>query len=324
MTDRADKGLDCYGVVSCAPGKSLTAVWRTQGYTGKLGCGTGCSATWRERCARCAWCGAAAQNQLPQHHRIVMHFIVGRIHQRNRTFACQSTQLFELVEMLAHFVRIAALKLFPACGIVPEPLSQFGTGREIFHPLIQRRIYLPDATRPQSIDQYPHTIVQGGFLVCPFQPDVACGDSLTHRTCHATMPAFSVMSIMLNLFMPNPRMPADNGSDNRRESPAGMPDDFCRESLIRCGTRCLFAIGLCPMFVPSVSAISAYQESPTRSIRLSRYNNNCRTSPVCILDTGVKRWCAGCSILLLYFSAPGNDIASLLADIKHQTSNIKP
>lgn len=243
----------------------MTAVGKMQECTGKLDCGADCLATscgWCAWCAWCAWCGATAQNQQSQHHRIIMNFVVGRIHQRNRTFACQSTQLFELVEMLAYFVRIAALEFFPARRIMVKPLSQSGTGREILHPLIHCRIYFPDATRPQSINQYPHTIIRGGFLVCPFQLDVACGDFLIHKTHHATMPALSATSIMWNSFMSNLRMLANDGSDNRRESPAGIPDDFCRESLIRCGTQRVFAIGLCPMFV----RYWAYQEFPTRSV----------------------------------------------------------
>jgi hypothetical protein len=78
----------------------------------KLDCGIDRFAKWR---------GVPAQNELSQHHRIVMHFVVGGIHERDRTLARQDAQLSELIAMLAHFVRIAAAKLLPARGIVSAP-----------------------------------------------------------------------------------------------------------------------------------------------------------------------------------------------------------
>jgi hypothetical protein len=65
---------------------------------------------------------------------------MGGIHKGDQALARQGAQLLELVEMLAHFLRITVAKALPARGIVAELLSQRGTGCEIFHPLIYCRI----------------------------------------------------------------------------------------------------------------------------------------------------------------------------------------
>src|SRR6185312_547048 len=83
--------------------------------------------------------------------------------------------------MLFDLRRVAAAKFLPAGGIVAKPFPQRGAGRYVLDPLIDGGIHLPDAARPQPIDQYPSTIRCIGGFVRSFQFDVARRDSLTHR-----------------------------------------------------------------------------------------------------------------------------------------------
>src|SRR6185437_504413 len=83
--------------------------------------------------------------------------------------------------MLFDLRRVAAAKFLPAGGIVAKPFPQRGAGRYVLGPLIDGGIHLPDAARPQPIDQYPSAICCIGGFVRSFQFDVARRDSLTHR-----------------------------------------------------------------------------------------------------------------------------------------------
>src|SRR6185437_2118189 len=83
--------------------------------------------------------------------------------------------------MLLDLRRVAAAKFLPAGGIVAKPFPQRGAGRYVLGPLIDGGVHLPDAARPQPIDQYPSTIRCIGGFVRSFQFDVGRRESLTHR-----------------------------------------------------------------------------------------------------------------------------------------------
>src|SRR3974390_2615898 len=64
------------------------------------------------------------QNQVSQHEGIVVHLVTGRIHESYRTLPCKGTQLIEESEVMVHLFDVAAAKLFPTRGIVPEPFYE--------------------------------------------------------------------------------------------------------------------------------------------------------------------------------------------------------
>lgn len=88
------------------------------------------------------------EQKTSQRDRIVMNFVVSGKYERDRLLPRERAQLAELIGALLQFPRVATAKLRSAGGIVPEPLAQLGTGREILGPSVYRRVRLLHATRP--------------------------------------------------------------------------------------------------------------------------------------------------------------------------------
>lgn len=63
------------------------------------------------------------------------------------------------------FAAIAALKFEPARGIVAEPFSQARARRDVLEPLVQCRLFLADAARPNAVDQNARAVAPRGRLV---------------------------------------------------------------------------------------------------------------------------------------------------------------
>src|SRR5215467_666641 len=73
----------------------------------------------------------AFEEQILQHHSIVMRLVMRGEHQR-----------------MPDLRLVAPPELLPAFRIMAEPLSQFGTWRNLFHPFIDRGISLLHSTGP--------------------------------------------------------------------------------------------------------------------------------------------------------------------------------
>ena len=123
---------------------------------------------------------APSQQQVPQDNGVVMDLVMGREHERDGTLPCSGAQFGEKLRVLAHFAGIAASELLPTSRIVSEPLSQRGAGRDDLEPFIDRRRSLCHAAGPKPVDQYPGAVIASGGVVCPFQPDIGCGNVLAH------------------------------------------------------------------------------------------------------------------------------------------------
>ncbi len=66
--------------------------------------------------------GLAFQQQVPQHDRVVMHLVMSRIDQRDRTLSRKRTQLGQQLGILVQLLGVTTTELVPAGRVVPEPL----------------------------------------------------------------------------------------------------------------------------------------------------------------------------------------------------------
>ena len=83
--------------------------------------------------------------------------------------------------MLMDLRSVPEAKLRPTAGIVTEPFSQGGAGRDVLDPLIDRRVCFLDPARPQAVDQYAGPVIGGGGFIGAFELDVIGRYSLGHR-----------------------------------------------------------------------------------------------------------------------------------------------
>jgi hypothetical protein len=67
---------------------------------------------------------AAAEEQVLQHHGVVMRLIMGREHECDPAVLRQRAQPIEFVRMLPNLRLVAAPEFLPTRGIMPEPLAQ--------------------------------------------------------------------------------------------------------------------------------------------------------------------------------------------------------
>jgi hypothetical protein len=76
---------------------------------------------------------------------------------------------------MVHLFDVAAAKLFPTRGIVPEPFTKFCTWRYLLHPLIESGFLLRDSARPQPVDQKPGAVLRAGDSYARFSFTLAGG-----------------------------------------------------------------------------------------------------------------------------------------------------
>ncbi|MNT74933.1 hypothetical protein D3C72_2137890 [compost metagenome] len=91
----------------------------------------------------------------------------------------QAAQLIHGFGIGGEFCAVAAAEFVPMRRIVAEPLAQFGAGRDVLEPLVNRRIGLGHAPRPEAIDQYPPAVAVIRRLVDALEGEV--GRAVTHR-----------------------------------------------------------------------------------------------------------------------------------------------
>ena len=91
---------------------------------------------------------AAAEEQVLQHHGVVMGLIMGREHECDPAVLRQRAKPIEFVRMLPNLRLVAAPEFLPTRGSMPEPLAQSGAGRDVLHPFIDGGIGLFHSARP--------------------------------------------------------------------------------------------------------------------------------------------------------------------------------
>src|SRR6516164_4436484 len=123
---------------------------------------------------------AAAEEQVLQHHGVVMGLIMGREHECDPAVLRQRTQPIELVRMLPNLRLVAAPEFLPPRGIMSEPLAQSVAGRDVFHPFIDGGIGLFHSSRPQPVDQDSSAVIGRGRFIGSLELDVVRCNLLAH------------------------------------------------------------------------------------------------------------------------------------------------
>jgi hypothetical protein len=114
---------------------------------------------------RASW-DAPAKQDFSQNDRVVMSLIMRRKNECNSSSLGESTQLAEPVGMLMYLLRVAASKLVPASGIMPEPPPQRSAGCDVLGPQINRSIHFLDPAGPKTVDQYSSAVIGASGIVC--------------------------------------------------------------------------------------------------------------------------------------------------------------
>src|SRR5579863_6431198 len=110
-----------------------------------------------------------------------MNLVVSRVDKRDRALSCEDTQSFELLRMLVDLRSVTTAKLLPPGRIVAEPFPQCSAGSDVLLPLIDIRVCLLHAARPQPVDQYPGAVIRSGRLISPLKPDIIRRNPRVHQ-----------------------------------------------------------------------------------------------------------------------------------------------
>src|SRR5689334_18401285 len=94
----------------------------------------------------------ASDEQIPEHDRVVMRLIMRSIDEGEISLPRELAQPPEFPGMSLDFRPVAPPEFRPALGIVSKPFAQFGAGRDLSHPFIDRGMFLLHSARPQPVD----------------------------------------------------------------------------------------------------------------------------------------------------------------------------
>jgi len=112
-----------------------------------------------------------------------MQLVMSCINEGERSTASELSELGEPLWVLAELHHVAPSKLRPPIRVVAKPLSQFGTGRDLLEPKVDRGILLLHSPGPKPIHQNTRPVTGGRLLVDTFQSDFVCRNSLRHNPC---------------------------------------------------------------------------------------------------------------------------------------------
>jgi hypothetical protein len=122
-----------------------------------------------------------AREQLLEHHSIIVRLVARGEDQSDPAMPGKFAQPIQFVRMPPDLRLVTASKFLPAFRIMAEPFSQFGAGRDLFHPFIDGRIRLLYSARPKPVDQDSRAVIGRGRLIGSLEPDAIGGDPLAHR-----------------------------------------------------------------------------------------------------------------------------------------------
>jgi len=133
---------------------------------------------------RAGWRFAHSFQQIAQHHRVIVFFVLGAIEQRDLLAAPrQFVELFQGVSRsrLRQFCQVALTKNCPLRGPCMEPVAQLVGGREVAQPCVQLGRRLAHAARPQPVYQYARAVSYRRLLINPFECDCHIEDGRWER-----------------------------------------------------------------------------------------------------------------------------------------------
>ena len=76
------------------------------------------------------------QNQITEDDGVVPSLVMSGEYERERSLARERAQVVELFRVLPYLCRVPILKLWPAGGVMPEPLSQHCARSDVLHPFV--------------------------------------------------------------------------------------------------------------------------------------------------------------------------------------------
>jgi Major Facilitator Superfamily len=133
--------------------------------------GSGRSAPPSDSCTPCT-IGSAAE-QAGEHGRFADLGLPGRGEQRQLPIACKSAQVRQCLRPpgILQLPPVAAGEFLEAVRVVAVPLAQLVRRRDVFAPLIERRLGLGQPSRPDPVDQHPGAVARLRLLIHPAYPD---------------------------------------------------------------------------------------------------------------------------------------------------------
>lgn len=105
------------------------------------------------------------ENGVPQHERMVMLPISGRVDEGDRALLGTAAEIRQPSNLLGEFGAVTSAELVPTVGIMAEPSAQSCTWRDLPDPLVEPGFRLADAAWPQPIDEDSSAIRSFGRIV---------------------------------------------------------------------------------------------------------------------------------------------------------------
>lgn len=96
-----------------------------------------------------------------------MDLVAGAVDERDLPQGCAAHEIGQGLRRraVAQLAAVAHGEFAKARGVVSEPLSQLGAGRDVLEPGIEPQVGLAHAARPEPLDQHPFAVAGGGGLV---------------------------------------------------------------------------------------------------------------------------------------------------------------
>lgn len=116
------------------------------------------------------------QNGVPQHDGMVMNVIAGRVDERDRAIAGTTAKILQRLGMPGELRPIAAAELLPTFRIMSEPGAQLSGRRDLLDPLVEHRLCLAEAARPQAIYKNANAVRPFRWLISSLNSEVRSDD----------------------------------------------------------------------------------------------------------------------------------------------------
>src|SRR5919107_176139 len=94
-----------------------------------------------------------AENDVLQDECIVVGLVPGLVDEGDRTLAGAAAEILQHLWLMGELRPVAAAKLVPALGVMPEPRAEPGARRDLLEPFVEPGFRLADSARPQAVDQ---------------------------------------------------------------------------------------------------------------------------------------------------------------------------
>src|SRR3954463_9706062 len=105
------------------------------------------------------------QQDLGKHRRVVVLGVARGVDERQRSLACEASQLADSGAPGTELLDVAAAKLAEAARVVPEPPPEPTARCQVTLPGVEARLLARPPSRPQPVDQGSMAIRGVGLLV---------------------------------------------------------------------------------------------------------------------------------------------------------------